>query len=275
MAELADIFQSDDESTNESNLDEVFASDEESAPEFFGFSEEEIIGPSSTSGENSDPSIASDDVPIADLPQFVVVNRIPTQAINGVSGEEFVGFVDNTYNAILKWRKNLFKLPSGNASKKFVTSLTEWIGHFNSDTALKGIALKVFHILPALLLQKPSRNSKAKEHLKCLERRLALWEAGDLTALLAEARVIQDRLKKTSNSTKRQSDDVARIFARHMLEGKVNAALKFLSEENGGGVHKVTDKIMEDLLKKTPKTGSDSRRLLAFWSCQLCPWQFL
>ena len=38
-----------------------------------------------------------------------------------------------------------------------------------------------------------------------------------------------------------------------MLHGKVNAALKFLSDENGGGIHNFTDEILSELLKKHPK----------------------
>ena len=97
----------------------------------------------------------------------------------------------------------MFKIPSGNASTKFVNLLAEWIQHFNTESELKGIALKVFHILPALLLQKPSKNSKAKDHLRCLEKRLAMWEAGDVSSLLAEARVIQARFKKAARSARR------------------------------------------------------------------------
>ena len=178
-------------------LEELFASDEENNAEFLGFHDDEII---------------AFDTPIADLPDFIVVPRIPDRNLNGVSGEEFVGFVDKTYDEILNWRKNLFKLPSGNASKKFVKTLAEWIQFFNTGSDLKGVALKVFHILPALLLQKPSRKSKAKEHLKSLEKRLVKWETGDFESLLAEARVVQARLKKAHSSSPRTSEDVARIL---------------------------------------------------------------
>ena len=79
-----------------------------------------------------------------------------------------------------------------------------------------------------------------------------MWDAGEFTNLLAEARVIQDRLKKSFSMRRRSTEDVARIFARHMMQGKVNAALKFLTEENGGGVHNVNEQIMEELRKKHP-----------------------
>ena len=165
----------------------------------------------------------------------------------------------------MKWRKNLFKVPSGNATKKLVRTLAECLQFYNTDSELKGIALKVFHVLPSLLLQKPSRNSKAKDHLKCLEKRLEMWDSGDITSLLAEARVIQNRFRKTAGSARRTTEDVARIFARHMLQGKVNASSKYLSEDNGGGVHDVTDEVMEELIKKHPKPAPIRGGRTAFW----------
>ena len=91
-----------------------------------------------------------------------------------------------------------------------------------------------------------------------------MWDSGDITALLSEARTIQERFKTSVGSKRRTTDDVARIFARLMLQGKVNAALKFLSEENGGGVHKVTDEIMDELQKKHPKPAPISEGSLLF-----------
>ena len=84
-----------------------------------------------------------------------------------------------------------------------------------------------------------------------------MWEAGDFISVYAE---VQDRLKKAQDIPKRTSGDVARIFAQHMLQGKVNAALKFLSEENSR-VHKVTDEIIFS------KTCSYSRGIFTFRFC--------
>ena len=49
--------------------------------------------------------------------------------------------------------------------------------------------------MPALLLQQPSKNSKSKDHLVSLERRLKLWEEGDIRNLLHEGETIQERMK--------------------------------------------------------------------------------
>ena len=47
-----------------------------------------------------------------------------------------------------------------------INELSLWLDHCNPDTAFKYIALKVFTTLTCLLLQKPSRNSKAKDNIK-------------------------------------------------------------------------------------------------------------
>ena len=45
--------------------------------------------------------------------------------------------------------------------------------------------------MPNPLLQKPSRNSKSKDHLEALERRFHLPKEGELTELLIESETIQ------------------------------------------------------------------------------------
>ena len=53
--------------------------------------------------------------------------------------------------------------------------------------------------MPALLLQKPSKMSKSRERLDALERRLQVWERGEIKSLLLEAKDIQQRLRSNDN----------------------------------------------------------------------------
>ena len=48
--------------------------------------------------------------------------------------------------------------------------------------------------MPSLLLQKPSKESKAKDHVKALDRRMILWPSGDLIELTNEGIAIQECL---------------------------------------------------------------------------------
>ena len=62
---------------------------------------------------------------------------------------------------------------------------------WQQDSPLKDIALKAIMVMPSLLLQKPYQKSKSKDNLSALERRMELWEWGELMELLKEAKTIQ------------------------------------------------------------------------------------
>ena len=72
--------------------------------------------------------------------------------------------IDNAYNEIITWRENLFKLLSGKAPKLFIKELKTGLEHYNNNIDLQGILLKLFIVLPSLVLQKLFKNSKAKDH---------------------------------------------------------------------------------------------------------------
>ena len=54
--------------------------------------------------------------------------------------------------------------------------MSEWL----KNPSLKDIVLKAIRIMPNLLLQKSSQKSKSKNYLSTLERRMELWESGEL-----------------------------------------------------------------------------------------------
>jgi hypothetical protein len=97
---------------------------------------------------------------------------------------------------------------------------------------LESVALTATMVMPALLLQKPHPKSKAKQHTLYLNRRVNQWMDGDINGLLDEGRAIQKRLVRQYKQ--RSSDDTARVFAKLMMQGKVRAALRIISEDNGG-----------------------------------------
>ena len=90
-------------------------------------------------------------------------------------------------------------------------------------------ALKALMVLPALLLQKPSAKSKTKDHTACLTRRLEDWKLGNIEKLIQEARAIQKKL--CSSRKNRNVEDISRVFAKLMMEGKIKSALKYLDKE--------------------------------------------
>ena len=114
----------------------------------------------------------------------------------------FEANVSTVYEQIVYWKKNLFLLPSGKAGKQYIDETTKLMNEWVQESPLKDIAFKAIMIMPNLLLQKPSKNSKAKDHLKALERRLESWTWGDLLELLKEAETIQKSLRSKKTSTK-------------------------------------------------------------------------
>ena len=62
-------------------------------------------------------------------------------------------------------------LLTGAAGKKFINEATKMINFWTDNLPLKLIAFKALHMIPALLLQKPSKTSKSKDHLAALSKR--------------------------------------------------------------------------------------------------------
>ena len=85
---------------------------------------------------------------------------------------------------LILWKKNLFKVPLGKSGKNFILELAKWLEHYNTKSNYQNIALKVFMVLPALLLQKPSKTSKVKDHRNKQEIRFQLWKDGNILGRL-------------------------------------------------------------------------------------------
>ena len=115
---------------------------------------------------------------------------------------------------------------------------------------MQHIALKAAIVLLATALQKPSMKSKAKIHQECLAKRLALWKEGEIDSLLREGRSIQKRLVKTKRTEPPNKD---KIFAKLVMEGQINPALRYLSENECGGVLPLTVDVMGQLKDKHPE----------------------
>lgn len=101
---------------------------------------------------------------------------------------------------------------------------------YADGSALEAIALKACTVLSILLLQKPFRTSKQKDHSACLARRLPIWKNGDIKDLLNEGRSLQKRLPKFCPSGRDGQGSLARTFSKLMFQGKTNAALQLLSQ---------------------------------------------
>ena len=103
---------------------------------------------------------------------------------NIVPGGVYKKKLDEAYNEIVYWRKSIFLVPTGSTAKIFIDEISRLLKLWTNGTTHKNIALKSIHVIPHYFYT--SRMSKAKDHLKALERRLRLWEEGNVTELVNE-----------------------------------------------------------------------------------------
>ena len=127
--------------------------------------------------------------------------------------------IDEAYNEIIHWKRNIFLIPSGAAGKLFVQEVTRLLQAFASDSAMEYIALKASFVMQILLLQKPSQKRKSRDHVTHLKRRLELWKQGDIPSH------IQQYLLNRSKPS--DVDAIAWNFGKMMEQGKVRSALQY------------------------------------------------
>ena len=90
------------------------------------------------------------------------------------NGHVFEKNLNVIYDIIVYWKKNLFMLPTGRAGKDYIDEITRLLNAWIQDSAMKHITFKAIMVMPSLILQKPSRNSKVKDHSEALRRRMIL-----------------------------------------------------------------------------------------------------
>ncbi|CAB3986126.1 Hypothetical predicted protein [Paramuricea clavata] len=96
----------------------------------YGTERNKTVDPSSESCSNE----ISPDLPVfKQLP-----SGFPNKEVYNIKGPEFCNFVLSSYEEAMKWRKNLFTVPSGKARKDFINLLGEWLIRFNNEDAFMG-----------------------------------------------------------------------------------------------------------------------------------------
>ena len=168
--------------------------------------------------------------------------------------------LNNAYEKIVHWKKNLFMLPSGADWKRYVEEVIRLMKLWIQDTLLKLISLKAVYIMPALLYQKPSESSKIKDNLQALERRIKLSDEGNIEGLLYEGITIRKKLR---------SDKEGMIIAKILLKlkyliskGNVNRALKLLTDNMNSGILPLNKETLELLVQKHPEPREPSPDML-------------
>ena len=195
------------------------------------------------------------------LPQFDVCPlAIKAKMWGNISHQRMCEEINNIYNEVVHFRRNIFNLLSARAGKHFIEELTFWLKQFNSNSDVNLVALKAFMVLPSVILQKPSATSTNKEHSVAIEWRLALRRQGDLNMLMKEIRFIQDWFVDSKRA--RSVENISRTFAKLVFQGKLTAVIKLLDKENSSGLLNLSDEVLAQLKEKHPAPAEIEECLL-------------
>ena len=69
------------------------------------------------------------------------------------------------YEKIVFWRKYLYMLPKG---KDYIKENTRLIDEWLVESQIRESVMHTLHLMPSLLLQKPSKSSKSKDQVDAL-----------------------------------------------------------------------------------------------------------
>ena len=185
---------------------------------------------------------------------------MPVSKLGEDTNKQFEENVSSIYEKIVYWKKNIFLLPTGKRGRCFINERTRLIDTWIRGLQLKNIALKAVMIMPCLLLQKPSKYSKAKDHIKALERRLKLWTDGILAELLKEGESIQSSFKHVNVA--QTITQLSKKFVEQMQKGDFDSAIKLITNNMQIGILPQTDTTLTLLKQKHPKSAPTTEEVL-------------
>ena len=90
--------------------------------------------------------------------------------------------------------------------KDFIDELTRLLNHFNLKTHLQKHATSLAIIFITIVIQKPSKDSKARDNSKFLAMRLGRWKDQDIDSLLTESREIQKRIERSRKAVEESKE---------------------------------------------------------------------
>ena len=163
-------------------LQKLFQSDDEDDASFHGFDQEDLPNP-----------IVPPALPAGAGQDIGTIHNAKWGEMEGVQVKENV---ELAYQEVVRWRRNIFFLPTGKAGESFIEELTKVINHFNSRSPFESISLMMASIMFPILLQKPSPRAKSADNVKYLDKRIGMWKDGLIKELIAEGKAIQKRISR-------------------------------------------------------------------------------
>ena len=89
---------------------------------------------------------------------------------NEVSGSRFENLIRDAYEKIAQWKRNINSTNRCFWEEIYISEAAHRFNLWINNTQYESVAQKTVHVMPALLLQKPSKSSKSNEQLEALSR---------------------------------------------------------------------------------------------------------
>ena len=149
----------------------------------------------------------------------------------------------------MNWKRNFFKIPTCADGESLVAEIARLINLWVNKTALESAAFAAMHVFASIMLQKPAKKSKNKDHIRYLGERVKKWKDGCFDELLSECEMIQKKMSRSS--TRQNHDQITRVFTRLMLQGKVSSALRWVTDNTSKPLD-ITPQVKTQLEEKHP-----------------------
>ena len=173
------------------------------------------------------------------------------------SGRIAANEVEKAYGVIRSMSHTLFRLPTGRAGNRFLDEMSRVLNIYIDGTHGSQNALYAFFILPALMLQKPSKNSKTKDNVNALQRRFELWCEGKVRELIKESKLLQKRMSKGKSNTSEST--ILRNYTNAVTSGNVGLAGKLIDGTTWSSLEP-TPEVINQLKKSTQLLSQPTRK---------------
>ena len=143
------------------------------------------------------------------------------------------------WNTVIHLSGSHYSLPRGPVGRRYVTLLTEEIQHLTQ----KLYSSERLIVFSSVILQRNKIVKKTRDIKDTLERRLSLWCDEKYDILVQEAVRCDHPFQRIRQGKPKSDDHITKVFSRLMLQGKVRAAMHWLSGESRGRVLCLTDTV--------------------------------
>ena len=113
------------------------------------------------------------------LPPYEPSVDISEARWGSIHGQDLVTTFELIHRKVASWKPNVFKVPSGASGKALVSEITRLIDLWLNKTKFEAVAIAALQVFGTLMLQKPSKSSKNRDHIRHLTIRLRKWENGE------------------------------------------------------------------------------------------------